>query len=361
MALNETAEVTRSAIKAGGVLFVIILISWTLWQRAIKPWLISVQKPNEPIPTLGFGALPPLVFPTSGASDLEFQLDTIGDSLTSWGPLAQVYLYSFSRPSLLNLETATKQAAAMGFTLEPDQITTNTYRWSRNTGLPAIFDMDIVTQHFRYDLGWETDPSFLSNQATPDEQAMVTQAKNFLNKGQFLPADMKDGLVKVSYLDYNSGLYTKTINYEADFVQVDLFRAPIKAPARLVANPNVKQEMASILPADPNKGLASLIMTTSKPSKDQVISADYTYTQILYEQTHTYPIITGPEAWDALLDGRGYIATSITSDTAIIRSVSIGYFEALDNQKYLQPIYIFEGDDDFTAYVPAIRAEYLTQ
>jgi hypothetical protein len=34
--------------------------------------------------------------------------------------------------------------------------------------------------------------------------------------------------------------------------------------------------------------------------------------------------------------------------------VSLGYYDPLDKQEFLQPIYIFEGDQKFMAYVPAV-------
>jgi len=37
----------------------------------------------------------------------------------------------------------------------------------------------------------------------------------------------------------------------------------------------------------------------------------------------------------------------------------LGYFDDFQFQPYLQPIYVFAGDDDFLGYVPAISSEFV--
>ncbi|NMB56402.1 hypothetical protein GYA19_00515, partial [Candidatus Beckwithbacteria bacterium] len=46
-------------------------------------------------------------------------------------------------------------------------------------------------------------------------------------------------------------------------------------------------------------------------------------------------------------------------DKIMIRNISLAYFDSKLPQKYLQPIYVFEGDDnsnrEFIAYIPALQ------
>lgn len=39
----------------------------------------------------------------------------------------------------------------------------------------------------------------------------------------------------------------------------------------------------------------------------------------------------------------------------------LGYFDPDVYQEYLQPVYVFIGDDDFVSYVPAVSGEYLVE
>jgi hypothetical protein len=42
-----------------------------------------------------------------------------------------------------------------------------------------------------------------------------------------------------------------------------------------------------------------------------------------------------------------------------IRNIFLAYFESEEPQNYLQPIFVFEGDKNFTAYVSAVDPEWI--
>ena len=89
------------------------------------------------------------------------------------------------------------------------------------------------------------------------------------------------------------------------------------------------------------------------------MKTSYNYTQVEYEQFETYPIISGDVAWQKLIDGQGYTAVAPENGSeAVVRRVGLAYYDSLDNQQYLQPIYVFEGDGGFVAYVSAIDQGY---
>ena len=49
-----------------------------------------------------------------------------------------------------------------------------------------------------------------------------------------------------------------------------------------------------------------------------------------------------------------YRTISKAGGTATVRTVTLAYYDSLDPQNYLQPVFVFEGDDGFLAYVPAV-------
>ena len=63
-------------------------------------------------------------------------------------------------------------------------------------------------------------------------------------------------------------------------------------------------------------------------------------------------------AWEYLQTGKGYVAKRTTPNVTI-RKISLAYYESNEPQEFLQPVYVFEGDNGFVAYVPAIKSEYL--
>ena len=74
----------------------------------------------------------------------------------------------------------------------------------------------------------------------------------------------------------------------------------------------------------------------------------------------SYPLITGDEAWNKLVSGQGYIANPPkTGSQAVIRRVTLAYLDLYLPSGYIQPVYVFEGDEDFVAYVPAIVDAWL--
>ena len=85
----------------------------------------------------------------------------------------------------------------------------------------------------------------------------------------------------------------------------------------------------------------------------------YTYWPIDLSTSATYGLITSDQAWSLLQSGQGYIARYPTSgNTVTVRNIYLGYYDSYDPQTYLQPVFVFEGDNGFLAYVPAVAAPW---
>ena len=97
-------------------------------------------------------------------------------------------------------------------------------------------------------------------------------------------------------------------------------------------------------------------------NKDQqIIAAEYHYHPVDETQFSTYPIKTPTEAFDELQTGTPFIADKgVNKDGANlkIRRVYLAYFDPEEETDFYQPIYVFEGDNGFTAYVPAVTSNY---
>ncbi len=101
------------------------------------------------------------------------------------------------------------------------------------------------------------------------------------------------------------------------------------------------------------------MLSGSELKGDQVIAAEYHYYSVDEERYATYPIKTAQEAWDELNSGRGYIINlGDNQNTATIRQVYLAYFDPGQYVEYYQPVVVFEGDNDFVAYVPAVTDEF---
>jgi hypothetical protein len=94
----------------------------------------------------------------------------------------------------------------------------------------------------------------------------------------------------------------------------------------------------------------------SGQNSQEVDAASFVHREILTDSHATYPIKTAQEAFDALKAGDGYITSYQGADTNIlISNVYLGYYLGEENQGYLMPIIVFEGQNNFFAYVSAIK------
>lgn len=159
--------------------------------------------------------------------------------------------------------------------------------------------------------------------------------------------DLTGGPVSVSFLKLIGDRLTPTTSLsQSDAERVDIFRKPIGT-------------IALFTPV-PDQGPISIIFSGSTNTKKRIIQFAYTYWPIDYQTNATYPLKTSNLAWTELQQGQGYIARYPTnSTTAIVRNVYLGYYDSFDPQNYLQPIFVFEGDNGFLGYVPAVTSEWI--
>ena len=128
---------------------------------------------------------------------------------------------------------------------------------------------------------------------------------------------------------------------EADFIQVDFYRA------------NIEDTYSAVTP-DPTKGVVRGIVSGNTRFGD-IVYLEYNYYLVNYEVGETYPLTTAGAAWSKLQQGEGYIARLDSGvDQVTVRRVGLGYYDSYEPQSYLQPVFVFTGDDNFVAYISAI-------
>lgn len=350
MSLTQVADQTRTMVMGLGITMVLLLFGTFLWS-SFSQFLTNRNPPPPPQPNYGFGSLPEIIFPESNANDYSFQLETVGRQVPS---IDQFYMPVFFitnvKPSGFFLpDQARQKASALGFILEPQQLGDTLYRWNKTTPIPAVLNLDIGNNRFDMTVSWETDPGFLSHTARPTPEQATNEIKAELRRAGFLPDDLDNGRVETKLLMYQGGQFLEAPSLsETQFIQVDLFRRSIEFG-------NMSYPIVS---SDPTRGLARGLVSSVRDRGKRIVSLEYYHETIDYDNFQTYPYISGPEAWELLNNGHGFVASppSDGSSTAVVRRVSVAFFDPLDDsQRYLQPIYVFSGDNDFTAYVPALH------
>lgn len=345
--LTEVAYYTRRTLKWGSFLILFLIVFRWVWSGFVAYWLAKHPPPLPP-PTVAFGKLPPLEFPTQNRPDLALKLETVTGAAPDLGDRAHVFFMPAKRANLLALERATNQAARLGFTLPPAKLTDTSYRWTNSTPLPTNLDMDIIYGHFTLTASWQQDPSLLDAAHLPSSTQAVIEAQDYLADAGLLPEDLKTGRTQVSFWRSSVGDFVPALSLsESEFVQVDLFRKDLDA--------------GKVYTATPAAGLVGLIFSGNTNTGKRLVGLTYNYFPVNYDQSATYPLKPSSQAWQELQSGQGYIATLPATGTksVAVRRVSLGFYDAPTPQTFLQPVYVFEGDSNFIAYVPAVDSKWI--
>jgi hypothetical protein len=349
--LTETAYQTRKFINyaiLAVVAYIILRIFWSIFSTVF----IAIFPPKAAPPNHAFGKLPTLLFPTPAASptsELSFQLETIEGSVPKASESATVYFMPKNPPNLLALTKATEFSRRLEFIKDPIQETKNIYRWEDSDAPLRIIRYDIVSKNFILRYQFEKDMGLFAERTVPVEQVAKSEAKNILQTYNLNQDDYENGASVVQYLKVVGDKLVKTTSLnQADSIRIDYFRAPIGN--------------TPVVNAYPDEGLISFVFSGSKNTKKRVLQFAYTYWPIDYVTTATYGLKASSTAWSELQAGRGYIARyPAKGNTALVRTVYLGYYESIEPQTYMQPVFVFEGDDGFLAYVPAVAPPWIEE
>ncbi|MDO8451506.1 MAG: hypothetical protein Q7S76_01420, partial [bacterium] len=340
--LTETAYYTRRTINWIIIgIFSYIFLRF-LWGLSITLFLILF--PPKPLPpTMAFGKLPALQFPkeASPSSALTFKLETIEGTIPEASTTGTVYFMPKKPANLLALTKTEEFAKRLGFVPEPIQETNNIYSFI-DREFPRQLRYDIVTDNFLVHYAFERDIALFNDRRVPSVDAAIAQAKAFLQTYGLYTSDIAEGTTKTFLLRLSGNtLVEATSLSKADSIRVDFARRPIQG--------------IPVVTSNPDKALISLLFSGSSNQKKRVLEFSYIFWPIDYETKATYPLKPSSIAWTELQSGKGYIARyPHRSDTAVVRSVYLAYYDSPEPQIYLQPIYVFEGDKGFMGYVPAI-------
>ncbi len=346
--LTETAYYTRRAINwtiLGVIAYFLLKIFWGI---LVILWM-AIFPPKLPPPNHAFGRLPALAFPQQAtpSATLTFQLQTIQGTLPTASPSATVYFMPKTAANLLALSTTQQFATRLQFDPTPIQESKNIYRFNDSELPLRRLRFDIVSSNFIVRYGFEQDLSVFDEKNLPTDDQAKQETLTMLQTYSLYPDDFNGGPVTVSYLRLNENTLIPTTSLsQSDAVRVDYFRKSIG-------------EMPLVTPI-PDEGPISIILSGSTDSKKRVIQFAYTYWPIDYQTTATYALKTTQQAWEELQQGKGFIAQyPQNTTTAIVRDVGLAYYDSFDPQTYLQPVFVFSGDNGFLGYVPAVSSEWV--
>jgi len=347
--LTNITYLGRQAVKFGAIGLVVLIVGRTVIMTSITVWKALNPEPPPP-PTVGFGLLPAQRFPQQLASEkpASYSLETPTGTLPKFGDRAKVFFMPKSTLGLFADQAGRDIAADYGFVLEPEVLSTRIYRWKKQQPLDTTLQLDVQTKQLQLTTNYLSRPDLIGQGQLPDDFTAVDEVKAFLKRGELLTPDIATVAGSITYLKTSGTELVEAVSFsDADFLQVDLQRTPV-------------DNFYQFYTPNGTEGVVSAVLTGALSGVENIVQLYYNYQPLEYDQVHTYPLRSTQEAWQILQSGGGYIASNVDDgDTAIIRRVFLGYYDDFEEQSYMQPIFIFQGDDDFLGYVPALDQRFV--
>jgi hypothetical protein len=346
--LTQISIISRRSIRFA-IYAVIFIVIARYALNAGKGIYAILNPPKPPGPNLCFGPLPGLTFPEKSVPDkVNYTLETVQGGLPNFPKIAKVYSMPPFSPSLSAIDEARERAKKLGFNPAGRIIVENVpniYVFNKNNE-PSTLTMNINNGIFSISY----DTTLASNLLTsmpPDVPTATSQVRSYLSSAGLLPADIS-GPVKHQFMKLEGGQFLPAISQsEANLIRIDLFR----------------QSVDEIYPAVTSKGKNANIwfmISGSTRGDRSVIAAEYHYFPVDQTAYCTYPVIPAETAWEKLKKGEAFFANYDSQQNVRIRNVYLGYYDAGQYSEFYQPVVVFEGDDDFVAYVPALGNESYT-
>ncbi len=227
-------------------------------------------------------------------------------------------------------------------------------------GKEAIFEdgtqsltIDITNFNYNYEYRYATNEAFFQNTIIPEESDIEEKAIDFLKSVGRYPEELAKGKNHILYFNLdvaNNRLYATERPKEANVVEVDFYRPDI--PADPTAIPIVSPSYFN----SPNH-----VVMVFNESSMKVLRAQVSFFEKSDTQVGVYPVKTGNIAWEEFKSGKGMIVSNDTEGSSItIKKMFLGYLDPDIYESYLEPVYVFLGDNNFVGYVPAVSNDFLT-
>lgn len=344
--LTNISITARKTIRYGIYLIVFLILGRIFLNAGIKVFRMVFPAPTPP-PTVKYGKLSKIPFPDSDTDvKLTYILETPEGGLpTNLSSQAKVFFMPKASANLLSLDAAKSKAEALGFTADMQQVSDTVYKF-KNQSYPATLQINIITNTFSIAYDLASDNS-LMNFKPPIADVATTFFKTYLSEAGMLPEDLS-GNTTHDFLKISEGKLVSALSLsDSSFIKINLFRKNYEDLPSLTANPNQANVWA--------------IVSGSTIQGQKIIASEYHYHPIDETQYSTYPLKTPETAFGELQNGQAYIADlglNNSEGSLKIRKIYLAYFDPDGITEYYQPIYVFEGDNGFIAYVPAVIADY---
>ncbi len=336
MTLTETAKFTKRFLFFFVIFLIVLAIVWggSLYS---KRYLYSKIPIITEKPDLKFALLPRLKIPNPNvtSSNFSYSLDTPTGALPEKLPTAfKIYAIPQLGNTFLAADKARELAKKFNLDSNPEILSPTVHKFTNSNG--AEFTIDINTGNFSYKRPIATQ-SATQNEQLKDLPNISQQFKSFLTQKEIMPTYLKNGEIKTDYLAAINPEQLSTLNISLWQEKIDDYK---------------------IVTEKFTKGLVEAVLVGSADDINNYLSLDYTYWPIDTKNFAVYPIRSVDQAFKDLKSGEATIVIEPKTSQVSISSVYLAYFLSKSYPEYLQPVYVFEGQN-FAALVQAVVKPYL--
>ena len=338
MTLTETAKATKRFLKIGLTVLSGLIVIWLIYIFVYNNFYVPYKK-SQIKPEQKFGTIQKPIFPKSVAdsASFEYNLDTqYGGLPTNIPKLMNVYFITPHETTLLAPDRTRKLANSLDFSSDPQILSPSEYRYSDEWG--GQMTIELNTGNFSYR---RVIPASVKGRPPiqvgylPAENDLVTDFIGFLNSRALLGDSFKKPRSIISYDNPNRQI--------AQTAKISLW------PDNIGEQP--------IVTDDPIKGPIYATVTRYGDNDFKYSSLDYVVWSYDPKTFSSYATNSISQAFQDLKNGQGVVIKNTTSaNKASITKVYVAYYMSAQYQPYLEPIYVFEGDN-FVAYIPALTPE----
>lgn len=340
--LTEISIKTRKAIRYSVFGIIFIIFARILVKGGISLYKYFFPAPPPP-PTVSYGKLPSIPFPASKSIDnVTFNLETVDGNLPTFDTQEYVYVMPKPAPTLSSLEEASIVAKDLGFLPTGEEVSQTIYRFTHKDA-PSTLEYDISTKTFSlsYNLAEDSSPTEL---IPPAADTAASYIRTYLSSADIDPADLT-GPVTHTFLKIENGNLVEALGQsDADLVKVSLYRKAFN-------------DLPSVTPRA-NESNIWFMVSGSREKAKQFVAGEYHYFPVDETQSSTYPIKTTDEAWSELNNKTAYVVSTPSSGQVTVRKIYLAYYDPGTPSDFYQPVFVFEGDDGFLAYIPAVTSDY---
>lgn len=339
LSLHAASEDIRNLVKWGMILLLIFFFGFFIY----RIWPILFPPPAI-APTVKFGKIPGIPFPKSTVNGtFTYTLDTVPGDLPVFPDRINVYKIGLPTPNILALQQAKNRVTLGGFADNPTKVSETKYQWKQITPPFRNIVYDILSKDFELTSDFMNDIDVLSAGNLKTEENAKDIAISFLKDIDSYPQDLDDEITKTNRLSIvNNTLVPATSISSTQVIAVDFFQKKIDDLP--IVHPSVS--LVRLLVGSAGRG-------------SQTIEGKLVH-QTITDESSTYPIKSAEQAFNDLKNNNAFIVSSNSKSGVItINNVNLAYFIGEETQEYLLPVVVFEGSDNFKAYVSAVLSDWI--